>query len=77
MHYNTWDQDFPTNLGYPHPFQFPKLQIVIKINRITGDEKQKWFLKAYFVYFAGNNNSEGLNELLKFMQVQHFCGVTM
>ena len=45
-YYNTRDQDFPANLGYPQPFQFHKLQIVMKINRITRDEKQKCFLKT-------------------------------
>ena len=39
-------------------------------------KKQKWFLKALLVYFAGNNNLEALNELLKFMKMSHFCGVS-
>ena len=39
-------------------------------------KKQGWFLKALLVYFTGNNNLEALNELLKFMQMSHFCGVS-
>jgi len=76
MYYNTQVQYFIANLGYSHLFQFPILQIVIKIYKIMQGKKQKWFLKALLVYFAGNNNLEALNELLKFMQMSHFCGVS-